>query len=209
MHRQQTRGGTRKARKARAHVARAPARRLGLEMSTEIFVMGRAPGRAGVSMVRVLLDLHLADADEVQDHPATMKASSSHLPTTRDTTRLSHAPSAAGTPPGRAPACCQARDARHFVQGHNARGGKTARPVRRRGGIDAGFRATAAHARGGVPAPPPSSSGAPSSSGQSKWFLATRSARGVTMARVRPPPATWSLLLGALHDWLSRMRNGQ
>ena len=40
----------------------------GLEMSTEIFVMGRAPGRAGVSRVRVLLDLHLADADEVHDH---------------------------------------------------------------------------------------------------------------------------------------------
>ena len=49
----------------------APARPLGargLEMSTEIFVMGRAPGRAGVSRVRVLLDLHLADADEVHDH---------------------------------------------------------------------------------------------------------------------------------------------
>ena len=31
--------------------------------------MGRAPGRAGVSKVSVLLDLHLADADEVHDHP--------------------------------------------------------------------------------------------------------------------------------------------
>eukprot|EP00315_Gephyrocapsa_oceanica_P020073 CAMPEP_0185378010 /NCGR_PEP_ID=MMETSP1364-20130426/43807_1 /TAXON_ID=38817 /ORGANISM="Gephyrocapsa oceanica, Strain RCC1303" /LENGTH=109 /DNA_ID=CAMNT_0027979507 /DNA_START=71 /DNA_END=400 /DNA_ORIENTATION=- len=40
----------------------------------EVFVMGRAPGRAGVSKVSVLLDLHLADADEVRRQAARQLA---------------------------------------------------------------------------------------------------------------------------------------
>ena len=65
----QVQGVTNKREAARpTSLAARPLGARGLEMSTEIFVMGRAPGRAGVSRVSMLLDLHLADADEVHDH---------------------------------------------------------------------------------------------------------------------------------------------